>query len=236
MLVKPQKARQARLFLTKQPKEGTLLLRKALPCENAHKFMRGQEKNVNRSQRIALRAALVLLFAAAALLAVGRRPPPVVAAAPQVTQATSYYYGSNGNYAATAVQSIWPQEYGPYCAIAVAMGVVNYVDLEDHQKLRFTTPSYQYVIAAANQKAGASQWGYAMPINRAAGITNIAPDVGVDPRSAAYMEDLYAPRICMRRRAPFFMTTFIVGSFIIARNRLTTGKQSKRRHPCFAPG
>ena len=93
-----------------------------------------------------------------------------------------------------SVLHIWPQKVGPYCAIATAMGVVNYVDQEDHLALLFTGPSYQVTIASANQTLGASRWGYALPINSTAGITNIAPDHGVDPRAAAYIQYHYAPQ------------------------------------------
>ncbi|HEU5348768.1 MAG TPA: hypothetical protein VFU63_09175, partial [Ktedonobacterales bacterium] len=57
----------------------------------------------------------------------------------------------------------------------------------------FTGRTAQTAIAAANQRAGKSRWGYATPVNRYAGITNIAPDYGTDPRSIAYMTYEYTP-------------------------------------------
>ncbi len=150
---------------------------------------------MNRYQSMALNCALALLFVSGGLLAlawhVGRFAP---ISAATTASTTTYYYGANNTYMVNAVQHIWPQENGPYCAIATGMAVTNYVDQEDHLTLRFSTPSNQYAIATADQKAGASRWGYAKPINATAGITNIAPDRGLDPRAAAYIQYHYSPQ------------------------------------------
>lgn len=74
------------------------------------------------------------------------------------------------------------------------MAVDNYVDEEDHLTMRFTSRAQQYAVAKANQTSGESRWGYATPTTVSAGITNIAPDKGVDPRGAAYMQYHYAPQ------------------------------------------
>jgi hypothetical protein len=148
---------------------------------------------VNRYQHMALHSSLALLFAAGSLMAFTWSRGHSAAANTITPHAVSYYYGTNGTKMAAAVQNIWPQQVGPYCAVATAMGVVNYIDEEDHVKLRFTSRNDQKTIATADQKSGASQWGYAKPINVSAGITNIAPDRGIDPRSAAYIQERYAP-------------------------------------------
>jgi hypothetical protein len=147
---------------------------------------------MNRYQTMALHCSIALLLVAGGLFALAwHHQQPTGQHVASTT--TSISYGANGTYIVNAVRNIWPQEYGPYCALATGMAVVNYIDEEDHLAMRFTSPANQYAIAKANQTAGASQWGYAKPITVSAGITNIAPDHGVDPRGAAYMQWHYAP-------------------------------------------
>jgi hypothetical protein len=104
-----------------------------------------------------------------------------------------YYSGVDTGLLASAIAPIWPQLDGPYCGIATAMAMVNFEDELRHQPLRFTSRDGQSAIATANQSAGESQWGHATPTNAVAGITNIAPDFGTDPRSIAYDAATYAP-------------------------------------------
>ncbi len=148
---------------------------------------------MNRYQRMALNCSLALLFVAGTLVAISWSRTH--AASPKIVTPYNFihYFGTSEKRMSAAVQNIWPQQTGPYCAIATAMAVVNYVDEEDGLAMRFTSRSQQYSIAADNRKAGASQWGYATPVNEYAGVTNIAPDRGVDPRSAAYIQQHYAP-------------------------------------------
>src|SRR6185437_5259090 len=144
-----------------------------------------QEHRMNRYQRMALNCSLALLFVAGTLVALSWERTQ--AAAPQVRYTHIVtYMGTNSTMMSAALQTIWPQEVGPYCAIATAMAVDNYVHEEDGVAMTFTSRSQQYGVASNNQKAGASQWGDATPVNEYAGITNIAPDRGVDPRAAAY--------------------------------------------------
>ncbi|MBA3826872.1 MAG: hypothetical protein H0X24_23640, partial [Ktedonobacterales bacterium] len=110
-----------------------------------------------------------------------------------VTPVTTHYYGVNGPWIVAAIAGLWPEEKGPYCAVAVAMAVDNYMDETRHLPLRFTKQAQQLDIGKADQTEGASQWGNATPINAAGGVINIAPDRGVDPRGAAYIQAHYAP-------------------------------------------
>jgi hypothetical protein len=147
---------------------------------------------MNRYQTMALHCSIALLLVAGGLFALAWHQHQTITPA-AVSATTSIAYGTNGTYMVAAVRNIWPQENGPYCALATGMAVVNYIDEEDHLPMRFTSPSEQYVIAKANQTSGESRWGYAKPTTVSAGITNIAPDKGVDPRGAAYMQNHYAP-------------------------------------------
>lgn len=147
---------------------------------------------MNRAHRMAWQGSLLLFAATAVVLTLGHHPALRAAAQPPATP-PSFYYGTNGAYMDAAILNIWPQENGPYCALATASAVINYIDQEDHLPMRFTYQASQFAIATANQTSGESQWGYATPINSTAGITNIAPDRGVDPRAAAYVQAHYAP-------------------------------------------
>ncbi len=148
---------------------------------------------MNRSQQWAWHLSLALLVVAASIFIlrgkIGFGPFAAQAAAP----VTTYYYGTNGSLLVAAEQNLWPEEYGPYCAIATAMVVDNYLDLLTHHPLSFTRQAQQLSIGTANQTQGASQWGNATPLDVAGGIINIAPDKGIDPRGAAYIQHRYAP-------------------------------------------
>lgn len=146
---------------------------------------------LRQAQHLAFRISLVLLTLAAAYLTMswGRLTNPILS----TQAATAVFYGADTARTNSAIASIWPQYSGPYCGIATALAAVNYNDLVHGQAKRFTTRSAQTTVAAANQRSGKSRWGYATPVNSYAGITNIAPDFGTDPRSIAYMTYEYTP-------------------------------------------
>jgi hypothetical protein len=145
------------------------------------------------TRRLAFTLALALVVVTGSLLAVGWRgflgtkgPIP-----PQTMPST--FYGVDAARMDLSVQNIWPQHSGPYCGVATALAAVNFDDHTQGFNMRFTSRSAQITVARANQSAGKSHWGYAKPTNVVAGITNIAPDFGTDPRSIAYMTKHYAP-------------------------------------------
>ena len=150
---------------------------------------------LRRAQRIAFNLALALLLIAAAILSSSRGDiawaSPVAHASPSLPAVT--FYGSDTARTNAAIASIWPQYPGPYCGIETAEAAVNYDDLVHGVGMRFSGRSAQTSVASANQRSGASRWGYARPTNIQAGITNIAPDYGTDPRSIAYMTYNYTP-------------------------------------------
>ncbi|HKV83108.1 MAG TPA: hypothetical protein VJN88_01035 [Ktedonobacterales bacterium] len=125
---------------------------------------------------------------------------PTVAASP-ITSADSAalpaapltFYGADSARTNNAIASTWPQYNGAYCGIETAVAMVNYDDEVQGVGMRFGGRGAQSGIASANQHSGASRWGYATPTNAYAGVTNIAPDFGTDPRSIAYMAYNYTP-------------------------------------------
>jgi hypothetical protein len=147
---------------------------------------------LQRAQRLAFRLSLALLMLAAALMfSLGNQPR--VLAADSTYAATPIFYGADTARMNASIAAVWPQYAGPYCGIATAIAAVNYNDLVHGVAMRFTSRSAQTTVAAANQTKGASRWGYATPVNKYAGKTNIAPDFGADPRSIAYMTYEYTP-------------------------------------------
>lgn len=136
-------------------------------------------------QRAALRLSVVLLTVMGAL--VGSIWLGGVSGTPRALAGTGTFYGADTTRMLNAIQPIWPQRSGAYCGIETAEAAVNYDD-EVHGVARlYTSTTNQVTLARANQTTGRSQWGYATPVNAYAGITNIAPDFGTDPRSIAYM-------------------------------------------------
>ena len=103
------------------------------------------------------------------------------------------FYGADTTRTNNAISSIWPQYNGPYCGIVAAEAVVNYDDQVHGVRTYFSGRGAQSTVASANQHSGASRWGYATPTNPYAGITNISPDFGTDPRSIANMAYTYTP-------------------------------------------
>lgn len=147
--------------------------------------------SLERVQRLAFRVSLVLLTVTAALLSMswGKLTSPI----PTSQAATAAFYGADTARTIKAISSVWPQYSGPYCGIATSLAAVNYNDLVHGVAMRFTSRAAQTAVASANQRSGKSRWGYATPVNAYAGITNIAPDFGTDPRSIAYMTYEYTP-------------------------------------------
>lgn len=165
---------------------------------------------LRRAQRLAFDLSLALLLVAGATLSSSRGGPAgfsgvasASAAEPGVDSSPSgdvraaalatTFYGADTARTNAAIASIWPQYSGPYCGIESAEAAVNYDDEAHGVSMRFSGRGAQSSVAAANQRSGASRWGYATPTNALAGITNIAPDYGVDPRSIAYMTYTYTP-------------------------------------------
>jgi hypothetical protein len=148
------------------------------------------------AQRMALRLSAVLLLLASAMLVTAWRQDSresdadAAAAAPA---AVATFYGADTTWTNNAIKAIWPQRSGPYCGIAAALALVNYDDASRGLALRFTSASAQSTVAAQNQTAGASQWGYPTPKSPTGGMTNISRDTGTDPRSIAYMVWNYTP-------------------------------------------
>ena len=154
---------------------------------------------LRRAQWLAFDLSLVMLAVAGALLSTlwsGRTGPSPVAQAGAVLPVASAYatfYGADTTRTNNAIASIWPQYAGAYCGIETAEAAVNYDDQAHGVRMYFSGRGAQSVVAAANQRSGSSRWGYATPTNRYAGITNISPDIGADPRSIAYMTWNYTP-------------------------------------------
>lgn len=142
-------------------------------------------------QRAALRLSLVLLSVMAGLVcSVWLGLPDAL---PRVEAGTGTFYGGDTTKMVNAIQHIWPQNSGAYCGIETAEAAVNYDDEVHNVAMYFTSTKNQVTVANANQNSGESQWGHATPTNAYAGITNIAPDFGTDPRSIAYMTWNYSP-------------------------------------------
>lgn len=136
-------------------------------------------------QRGALRLALVLIVISGGLLGFALIHTDSLAAF------SGTFYGANETWVNSAVGATFPQTLSTACTVADAAAFTNYTYLMNGKSLRFTSTTAQADIENNNQKSGASQWGHATPTNSVAGITNIAPDFGNDPRSAAYMSRAY---------------------------------------------
>lgn len=168
-----------------------------------------QRWTLRPAQRLGFRLALMLCAVAAALLStawggVAHAAPGAHAgadrsaaiSAPSTDPHTAFsatFYGADTTRTNNAIASIWPQYYGPYCGIVAAEAAVNYDDEVHGVGMYFGGRGAQTGVASANQRAGASRWGYATPTNPYGGITNLAPDLGTDPRSIAYMAYTYTP-------------------------------------------
>ncbi len=135
--------------------------------------------------RAALRIAFVLMTISGGLLGV------VLFHADTLAAFSGTYYGTNESWVASSVAATFPQTLSTACTVADAAAFTNYTYLMNGHSLRFTSTQSQADIESDNHQWGASQWGYATPENAVAGITNIAPDFGNDPRSAAYMSETY---------------------------------------------
>jgi hypothetical protein len=169
----------------------------------------GWEWRLRRAQRLAWRLALVAFALAGALLSTGfggqaTAAPvahfgvasPAVGGAGAPNAATALYasfYGADSARTNNAIASIWPQYNGAYCGVETALAAVNYDDEAHGVGMYFGGRGAQSGVASANQRSGASRWGYATPTNAYAGVTNVAPDFGTDPRSIAYMTYNYTP-------------------------------------------
>lgn len=146
---------------------------------------------MTRVQRAALRLSVALLTVMGGLLSSMWLGIP--GALPRADAGTGTFYGADTTRMLNAIRYIWPQRSGAFCGVETAEAAVNYDDEAHGVAMRFTSTSNQVTVAQANQTSGRSQWGYATPINAYAGITNIAPDFGTDPRSIAYMTWNYTP-------------------------------------------
>lgn len=164
-----------------------------LPITDSCPEYRDERWTMRRARRLALRLSIALFTLAAALIPMLGSQPTPVSAAGSVYMATPIFYGADTARMNASIASVWPQYSGPYCGIATAIAAVNYDDLVHGVAMRFTSRTAQTTVASANQTKGASRWGYATPVNKYAGITNIAPDFGADPRSIAYMTYEYTP-------------------------------------------
>lgn len=145
------------------------------------------------AQRLALHLALALLALGSAIVSAAAAAAPSAGAEPIRPAAVATFYGADSARMNTAIGSIWPQYNGAFCGLVAAEAAVNYDDEVHGVPLRFSGRGAQSAVAAANQHSGASRWGFATPTNAFAGITNIAPDFGADPRSIAYMTYNYTP-------------------------------------------
>lgn len=149
---------------------------------------------LRRAQRLAFHLSLALFAVAAALLSTSRGGIAQAAPATQSHAAlVATFYGADTARTNNAIATIWPQLRGPFCGIATAAASVNYDDQVHGVGLRFVGRNVQNTIAANNQRAGASRWGFPTPTSACGGITNISRDIGTDPRSIAYMAYNYTP-------------------------------------------
>lgn len=147
---------------------------------------------MTRHQRIAARVALVLIIISGGLLSIVLSSPTTEAGC---SSCWGTFYSASSNATRAISGTIWPQRTKNACGIAAAIGLINYDRLQFGHPLMFPNSSGQAAVMSANQTAGASQWGYATPINAWGGVTNIAPDFGTDPRSVAYDVKHYASSI-----------------------------------------
>lgn len=136
-------------------------------------------------QRMALRLTFVFITIAGGLLTF------TLLHANSAAAFSGTYYGTNESWVGSATVHVFPQVLDNACTVADAAAFVNYIDLMNGLPIKFGSTSTQATIEHNNQTSGASQWGHATPINNVGGITNIAPDFGNDPRSAAYMAKVY---------------------------------------------
>ena len=141
-------------------------------------------------QRIALRVAFLLVIISGGLLTIMLKTTPAQASC---STCTGHFYGAGNQFITATNGSIWPQHTNNACGIADAIGLVNYLDLQNGIARKFTSGSGQTTMENANQTSGASQWGYAAPTNAWGGITNLSPDFGTDPRSVTYDTKHYLP-------------------------------------------
>ena len=141
-------------------------------------------------QRIALRVAFLLVIISGGLLTIMLKTTPAQASC---STCTGRFYGAGNQFITATNGSIWPQHTNNACGIADAIGLVNYLDLQNGIARKFTSGSGQTTMENANQTSGASQWGYAAPTNAWGGITNLSPDFGTDPRSVTYDTKHYLP-------------------------------------------
>lgn len=135
-------------------------------------------------QRIAIRLAFILIAVSGGLLALAMTHTSSDASC---STCTGTFYGAYETLMTKAIGgNIWPQATSNGCAVTDTIGVVNYDYLRFGHPLRFINKDSQTIVQKDNQIAGSSQWGRATPTNDWAGVTNIAPDFGNDPRSVAY--------------------------------------------------
>ena len=141
---------------------------------------------MTRKQRIATRIAFILITISGGLLAMAFTHTTTTEASYSSFAGT--YYGVNETLMNKAIGgTIWPQTLPNACAVADVVGLINYDYLKAGKSLKFPNSAYQKSVEDYNQTtSGISQWGYATPTNQVAGLTNIAPDFGNDPRSVAY--------------------------------------------------
>ncbi|HEY7341874.1 MAG TPA: hypothetical protein VH591_13410 [Ktedonobacterales bacterium] len=134
-------------------------------------------------QRIAIRIAFALIAISGGLLALALTHTNTEASC---STCTGTYFGVNETRMNQAIGgTIWPQTLSNACAVADVVGLINYDYLKAGKSLKFPNSAYQSSVEQYNKTSGSSQWGYAKPTNQVGGITNIAPDFGNDPRSAA---------------------------------------------------
>lgn len=149
---------------------------------------------MSRSQRACVRLSIALLMVSGYYIAIALGPGGTPQTQASCSTCTGAFYGADTTRTINAIQHIWPQGNTNNCGVETAEAVVNYADAVTGRALRFTSTSNMYQVNQSNQSsAAASQWGYATPLNRWAGRSNIAPDTGTDPRSIAYMTFTYTP-------------------------------------------
>lgn len=164
---------------------------------------------MHRYRRVAWRVALVLFIVSAGTIATllvnGHRGVPVARAA--CTQCTGTWYGvANAGFVNSAIASAWPQKPNSnYCSVEDAIAMINFEYFYYGQGTYYGSNDDQVTLGNRNQNAtytadmsggqpypgsGTTGWGYGQvqnPPNPYGGRTNIAPDFGADPRSAAWM-------------------------------------------------
>lgn len=162
-------------------------------CSPARGDVAHEHWTLQRAQRLAFQLSLVFFLVAGALLATFWSGSAGVLPVARASGGTANFYGADTGRTLNAIASIWPQYNGAYCGIETAEAVVNYDDEVHGVRMAFGGRGAQGTVASANRASGASRWGFATPTNVYAGVTNIAPDFGTDPRSIAYMTYNYTP-------------------------------------------